>query len=301
VKPATGSLSKGDAVEEWVDLKFFRPVGGWIARSLAATGVTADQVTLAALGIGIVAGHLFLYSDRRLDFLGFLLFILSDILDSADGQLARLRGTTTRWGRIVDGLADSFRWTNLYIHLILRLFLARFSVGGEAIAFAALVAHSFQSGGIDLIRCAYLEVAERKRREVDLPEDLSRPRGRRIGPRIADALYGVYVRRQSWMFPNTLALIRVLRGRRGGSAPDAAARTVYRDRQDPIVRACAWLGHNIRFALLGVLPWIGGAAGFCWITVVPMSLLLIVLVVRSERNALALATPAGARAKAVTP
>lgn len=294
MKPATGSLSKGAAVEEWADLRFFRPVGAWIARGLARTSVTADQLTLGALLIGLVAGHLFLYTDARVNFLGFVLFVLSDVLDSADGQLARLRGVSTRWGRIMDGLADSARWSNLYIHLLLRLFLNHFMVGEEVLAFAAWVAHSFQAGGIDFIRGAYLEVAEGERDEVDLPEDLegSRPRG--LGRRVADALYMVYVRRQSWMFPNTPGLIRALRERPAGDATATALRSAYAERQLGIARSCAWLGHNIRFVLLAVLPWIGGAAGFCLITIVPMSLLLVALAARHERNSLALPLPAAA-------
>ena len=301
MKPATGSLSKGDAVEEWADLRFFRPIGARIARRLLRTSVTADQVTLGALLIGLVAGHLFLYTDARVNLLGFALFVLSDVLDSADGQLARLRGVSSRWGRVVDGLADSVRWSNLYIHLILRLFLKHFDVGGEALAFAAWVSHSFQAAGVDFIRAAYLEVAEGRRGEADLPEDLAKPLGRGFGRRVAGALYAVYVRRQSWMFPNTLALIRTLRERPGGAATAEALGSAYRERQHPVVRSCAWLGHNIRFLLLAVLPWIGGAAGFCWITIVPMSLLLVALAARHERNSLGLPLPAAAPVGAVTP
>jgi len=53
--------------------------------------------------------------------MGFVLFIVSDVFDSADGQLARLRGTSTRFGRIIDGLSDNARFLNLYAHLLARL------------------------------------------------------------------------------------------------------------------------------------------------------------------------------------
>src|SRR3989449_6954585 len=75
----------------------------------------------SSLLIGLVAGHLFAYQDRWTNFIGFLLFIVSDIFDSADGQLARLRGTSTRFGRALDGINDNLRFVNLYFHLIYRL------------------------------------------------------------------------------------------------------------------------------------------------------------------------------------
>src|SRR5439155_1057517 len=112
---------KGRAVEEWLDLHFFRPIGIRIARALYPTGISPDQVTLWSLLIGLVAGHLFVYQDRWIDVIGFLLFIVSDVFDSADGQLARLRGTSTRFGRALDGINDNLRFVNLYVHLMYRL------------------------------------------------------------------------------------------------------------------------------------------------------------------------------------
>src|SRR5256886_5570361 len=109
VKPQNDLSHKGRSVEEWVDLHFFRPIGIRIARALQPTGISADQVTLWSLVIGLVAGHLFAYRDHWTNFIGFLLFIVSDIFDSADGQLARLRGTSTRFGRALDGDRKSTR------------------------------------------------------------------------------------------------------------------------------------------------------------------------------------------------
>src|SRR5206468_11409421 len=109
VKPQTDLSHKGRAVEEWADLHCFRPIGIRIARALQQTGISADQVTLWSLVIGLVAGHLFAYQDRWTNVIGFALFIVSDIFDSADGQLARLRGSSTRLGRVLDGTSHSLR------------------------------------------------------------------------------------------------------------------------------------------------------------------------------------------------
>src|SRR5207245_11684630 len=93
------SSRRRQAVEESARPRVFRLVGIRMARALQPTGIWADQVTLWALVIALVAGHLFAYQDRWTNVIGFVLFIVSDIFDSADGQLARLRGRSTRFGR----------------------------------------------------------------------------------------------------------------------------------------------------------------------------------------------------------
>ena len=85
MKPQNDLSHKGQAVEEWADLRFFRPIGIRIARALYPTGISPDQVTLWSILIGLVAGHLFAYRDRWTDLIGVVLFIVSDIFDSADG------------------------------------------------------------------------------------------------------------------------------------------------------------------------------------------------------------------------
>src|SRR5205807_4113977 len=91
VKPQNDLSHKGQAVEEWADLHFFRPIGIRIARALQPTGISADQVTLWSLVIGLVAGHLFAYRDHWTNLIGFGLFIVSDVFDSADGHPAGLQ------------------------------------------------------------------------------------------------------------------------------------------------------------------------------------------------------------------
>src|SRR6266704_3333109 len=171
VKPQNDLSHKGVAIEEWVDLRFFRPIGIRIARALEPTGISADQVTLWCILIGLVAGHLFLYRDPWVNAIGFLVFILSDVLDSADGQLARLRGTSTRFGRSLDGIGDHLRFVNLYVHLAIRLMLAGWHWYGLLLAALAGLSHALQSMAADFIRNAYLTIGEGSTGEVDLPED----------------------------------------------------------------------------------------------------------------------------------
>src|SRR5690348_10930181 len=215
VKPANDLLHKGQPVEEWVDLHFFRPIGIRIARALQPTGVSADQVTLWSLLIGLIAGHLFAYQDRWTNVIGFVLFIVSDIFDSADGQLARLRGTSTRLGRALDGMSDNLRFVNLYFHLIYRLILSGYWwPGAVLLACAAGLAHTFQSAAIDFVRNAFLYIGVGSKGELDLPEDLDVARPATILGRFGARVYRDYVLRQAQFFPRSVKLIRLLRQHR---------------------------------------------------------------------------------------
>jgi len=268
-----------------VDLHFFRPIGIRIARALQPTGISADQVTLWSLVIGLVAGHLFAYRDRWTNLIGFALFIVSDVFDSADGQLARLRGTSTRFGRALDGINDNLRFVNLYFHLMYRLIASGFWWPGACLLVAAAgLAHTFQSAAIDFVRNAYLYIGVGGRGELDLPEDLDpAPRGswlERFGARV----YRDYIVRQVQLFPRSVKLIRALR--QGGVSPQF--RRQYRARQDAVLPLCAWLGQNIRFVVLGIAGLAGRPSAFLWTEAVWMSLVLVVLLWMHEWNATAL-------------
>src|SRR5207237_2044513 len=61
-----------------------------------------------------------------------------------------------------------------------------------------------------------------------------------------------------------------------------------RARQDAVLPLCAWLGQNIRFAVLGIAGLAGRPSAFLWTEAVWMSLLLVVLLWVHEWNATAL-------------
>ena len=284
MKPPTDLQLKGLAVEEWVDLRFFRPIGIRIARALEPTGISADQVTLWSILIGVVGGHLFLYHDPWVNGIGFVLYVVSDIFDSADGQLARLRGTSTRLGRALDGIGDHVRFVSLYVHLAIRLSLAGWHGYGLLLAVLAGISHSMQSMSVDFIRNAYLSVGEGTG-ELDLPEDLTAARPRTLLERFGAWVYTGYVQRQMWLFPRTVELVRSLRRVKVAES----FRSAYRDRQQPLLPLCSWLGQNIRFALLGLAGIAGYPSAYLLTEVLAMNLVLfVVLLPIHETNATAL-------------
>jgi hypothetical protein len=270
---------KGEAVEEWVDLRFFRPAGLRLARALAPTAVTPNQVTLWGVLVGVLAGHLFWYSSRTVNLIGVVLFLVSDVFDSADGQLARLRGTSSRYGRLLDGAGDNVRFISLYGHLLARLLHAGWGSTGVLLVALAGWSHSVQSAAVDFVRNAFLEIVDGSAGELDLPEDAEvRGHGwRRWGAR----LYRDYVRRQAFLFPRTVRLIRAVRE---GMTPPFV-REAYRLRMQPLLWWCAWLGQNFRFALLAVAALYARPALFPWLTATALNAVLAGILLTQEIQA----------------
>jgi CDP-diacylglycerol--glycerol-3-phosphate 3-phosphatidyltransferase len=79
--------------------RLMRPVG----RGLARAGLTPNWITLAGLALHVVLAWLIL--DGRLLVAG-LVAILAAFFDSFDGAVAKARGTTSRFGALLDSTTD---------------------------------------------------------------------------------------------------------------------------------------------------------------------------------------------------
>jgi len=84
-----------------------RPISLRIARHLASTAITPNQITLLSVGIGLSGALFFLCSQWVCQTVGALLFLAHSILDGCDGELARLKFQETRFGGIIDYWGDN--------------------------------------------------------------------------------------------------------------------------------------------------------------------------------------------------
>jgi phosphatidylglycerophosphate synthase len=112
---------KSIETENYLDRWFYRPLGFGIARALRYTGITPNMITVISIFVGIAVGPLFYCNSPGLSMLGILSFIIANILDCVDGQLARMTGIKSKIGRILDGLAGDIWFTLIYTFLALRL------------------------------------------------------------------------------------------------------------------------------------------------------------------------------------
>ncbi|MBK9727987.1 MAG: CDP-alcohol phosphatidyltransferase family protein [Saprospiraceae bacterium] len=103
------------AVEEYFDLYFYRPFAFVLVKLIYPTNITPNQLTLAAIGLGIIAGFQYAQGIPNGFIYGAVFFVLYNIVDCSDGQLARLKKNGTYVGRIIDGIADYIATSAVYI------------------------------------------------------------------------------------------------------------------------------------------------------------------------------------------
>jgi hypothetical protein len=104
-------------VEEVLDLIIYRPLAFIFVKLIVGTNLTPNQITTTALFFGIIASLLFYFNTPTAFLIAGILFIVYDVLDCADGQLARIKKNGTPIGRVLDGLADYIVTTLAYLFI----------------------------------------------------------------------------------------------------------------------------------------------------------------------------------------
>jgi phosphatidylglycerophosphate synthase len=97
---------KSNLSDELINTYLLRPAAGLIVRVLYKTRVTPNHVTIASTIAGIIAAGFYLQNGAATTAVAGLMVTVKDLLDSADGQLARAKQQYTRIGRFLDSIGD---------------------------------------------------------------------------------------------------------------------------------------------------------------------------------------------------
>lgn len=99
---------KSDVSDELINTYLLRPIAGVIVRVVYSTSITPNQLTIAAMIVGLFAAVLYSVGEYQTTAIAGALVTLKDLLDSADGQLARAKNVFSRRGRFIDSIGDFF-------------------------------------------------------------------------------------------------------------------------------------------------------------------------------------------------
>lgn len=111
---------KSTDTEERLDMWFYRPLGFRCALFFRNRGIHPNVITIASIFLGIAAGICFIQENLYWNILGMFFLVWANLYDSTDGQLARITGQKTRWGRILDGFAGDCWFFFIYLTIALR-------------------------------------------------------------------------------------------------------------------------------------------------------------------------------------
>jgi len=281
------STYKARDVEGILDLLFYRPVAFQLARLAARLRLTPVALTVIGGICGIYAGHLYFYRDIRTNIVGMVLHVFANLLDNADGQLARLLNQKSRNGRVIDSVFDHLIFLSIYVHLGLRCLVEGASPTIALLVIAAGISHAFQGAAADYFRNAYLYfVKGRARADWDSSATLRREYQQlrwRSGawPKLMLALYINFTWQQELLSPRLRRLRDVAVGEFPAEMPDNL-RQHYRENARPMLRWWGLLMTNTRMFFLFVFLIIDRPAWFFWMEVTVLNLLLLFLILRQE-------------------
>ena len=288
--PKIESTFKAREVEGILDLHFYRPIGFRLAELFARLKMTPGAVSLLAGTFGVVAGHLYFYRDLSINVVGMVLHVCSNILDNADGQLARLTHRESRDGRIIDSVADHLVFVSIYLHLTLRYLIEGWSPAICLLAIAAGISHALQGAAADYYRNTYLYfVRAGARSGVDSSSRLRldyRKQTWRQAPwqKLLLALYLNFTRQQEMLAPR-LKTLRDVAGQLFHSEIPGWFRTRYRNLACPMLKWWGLLMTNIRMLFLFGLLFISQPVYYFWFELIPLNLLFVYLLFRQENMA----------------
>ena len=119
------------------------------ARFLRALGFTANAVTLLGFGLSVVAAYL-VGSGWLLA--GGIVFLLGGSLDLMDGALARLTGTVSPFGALLDSMFDRLGEAALFVGLAVYSLRADFSESYQLFFITVVLAALIFSQGVSYLR-----------------------------------------------------------------------------------------------------------------------------------------------------
>ncbi len=261
--------------EEFLDIHFNRPIGYVWALFFNRFGVHPNVVTILSILLGVTAGVMFYFPDMKHTITGIVLLMWANHYDSCDGQLARMTGKKTRWGRMLDGFAGDLWFISIYAAICLRLTFQPlpFGIGAEhgtvwgigiwALALlSGTLCHSRQCALADYYRNIHLFFLKgesgseldnfKQQREIFH----SLPWKRNFWWKAFLYFYGNYTRKQERMTPNFQRFYTFVQQKYGNAVPQEL-RDEFRRLSLPLMKYANILTFNTRAIALYVSLLIG--------------------------------------------
>ncbi len=279
--------------EEHIDLAFYRPLGFAWAYLFRKIGVTPNAVTVASIFLGVGAGVCFYFDNIWISVLGIFLLVWANTFDSCDGQLARLTGSYSPLGRILDGLSGDLWFLAIYIAVCLHenhfsVFFGEHAWLIWAIAAAAGICHGKQAAMADYYRQFHLfHVKGREGSELDSASDLEKRLAalswrHDFWRKITLTFYTKYTANQEAWTPWMQKLRRALAEKYPDGQIPAAYREKFRAASRPLMKYTNILTFNWRSIVLFITVLAGQPWLYFVFELTVLNILLIYMVRRHE-------------------
>lgn len=271
--------SRPPELQDGLNRYLYHPLAARLARLLAATPATPNLVSvfgLALLWAAVWAYVALPWPQGAL--LGFLLHLSWHVTDGADGDLARLKGTSSATGELVDGVCDYAGHTVMYIAFAF-LLDDRLGVWAWILAVLAGASHIAQTNHAETQRRNYLWWAYGEswlKHAQERGDEVFQERGWFSATFSWMAVD--YLRLGSLMVPGAAAVDMAVKAAEGDPRRTHRIRRLARRASRTSLRYQKALGANPKTILIGLSMLLGSPLWFFLVEIVALNLLLLLSV-----------------------
>ena len=262
------SSLKGYDVEELLDIFFYRPMSFLFVKLIYSTDITPNQISIVSMLFGILTGVMFGFGTHQFFVFGAIALLISNVLDCADGQLARLKKNGTGIGRIIDGFIDYITGLSIYVGIGIGLSIA---TGDYLYVWVITAIGGFsrvlQNMMFDNFRNRYLANVYDKGSNLDKEiEEYSRLK------RIIDKTKGRFVEK---FLVNIYIKYASVQNKTAKDEKMNVSSEVYKNKNIMLLRAWSWIGSTTHLTAVMIACVLNRVDLYLWVTFTLGNLLLI--------------------------
>jgi hypothetical protein len=262
------SSLKGYDVEELLDIFFYRPMSFLFVKLIYSTDITPNQISIVSMLFGILTGVMFGFGTYQFFVFGAIALLISNVLDCADGQLARLKKNGTGIGRIIDGFIDYITGLSIYVGIGIGLSIA---TGDYLYVWVITAIGGFsrvlQNMMFDNFRNRYLANVYDKGSNLDKEiEEYSRLK------RIIDKTKGRYVEK---FLVNIYIKYASVQNKTAKDEKMNVSSEVYKSKNIMLLRSWSWIGSTTHLTVVMIACVLNRVDLYLWVTFTLGNLLLV--------------------------
>ena len=260
-------------VEELLDLILYRPLALVFVRIVYRTPITPNNITFLSFLSGLASAYSFAQGTVSGFAWGGIWYAIANTLDCGDGQLARLQGSGTPLGRLVDGVVD---WA-ISLAIFIGLGIGMQRVTGNAnvwyLVITAGLTSALHAFMFDLYQQQFIAAVRGQQNFVDKELDKIKPELARLTDN-----------RQKPLRRTILAVyVKYLEAQRRSRSPEVEGRRydpdLFREMNKRVMRFWTILGPTTNRSLLVVAGLVNNPYVFLWPVVTIGNILLIIALV----------------------
>lgn len=270
---------KCQEINGWFDTLVCEPISLIFAKWFAKHGFHPNTVTCFSIFFGVIGAAFLACPNPWITLVGVLLEIFGYLFDCADGQVARMTGKGTKFGRLFDGAGDTIVYTSIYIGIGIKMmreniFFTNTQWGWWAwlvVVPIALFFHRTQCSVADYAKQIHMYFTKTGHAEFQRSENLDEyfaSEKTNFFKRLVIANYVSYTKGQERSTPHTQALANKVIKENNNVVPEKVQELYTKHYR--LAKYASYLVFNCRSYVLFALLLVGGFTGYgltAWIFV----------------------------------